>query len=98
MYDCIADNEIEDLSEVKEYTMKLAQAISAGRRKFVKCDLIGVGERLRLARDLPECTECILLSLHTSRESMARPPQPGNSPAIPPGRRWFSTKRFLACG
>jgi hypothetical protein len=42
-YAFITDGELHDLDEVKQYSRKLAQDVSAGRRRPVKFVLIGVG-------------------------------------------------------
>jgi hypothetical protein len=44
MYIFITDGYIDDLETVKQYTTQLAKDIAAGKRKLVKCILIGVGK------------------------------------------------------
>ncbi|HPZ06523.1 MAG TPA: VWA domain-containing protein [Candidatus Eremiobacteraeota bacterium] len=44
MYIFITDGRIDDLGDVKTYTIQLARDISAGKRNPVKCILIGVGD------------------------------------------------------
>lgn len=46
MYVFITDGRIDDLEEVKDYTIALAKKIEAGQRNMVKCVLIGVGEEV----------------------------------------------------
>lgn len=46
MYVFLADGNLEDLEAVKAYTTQLARAIEAGRRNFVKCVLVGLGEQV----------------------------------------------------
>lgn len=43
MYVFLTDGRLDDLAAVKAYTTKLAREIAAGRRRPVKCVLIGVG-------------------------------------------------------
>lgn len=44
MYIFITDGYIDDLETVKQYTTQLAKDIAAGKRKLIKCILIGVGK------------------------------------------------------
>jgi len=44
MYIFITDGRIDDLDEVKTYTAQLTKDIASGKRNYVKCVLIGVGE------------------------------------------------------
>jgi hypothetical protein len=46
MYVFITDGELNDLDDVKWYTKKLCQEISAGARNPLKCVLIGVGDQI----------------------------------------------------
>lgn len=46
MYLFVTDGRLDDLEEVKAATRKLAADIAAGRRKPVKCVLIGVGDEV----------------------------------------------------
>ena len=46
MYIFITDGELNDLEEVKRYTVKLCKDIQAGRRNPLKCVLIGLGENI----------------------------------------------------
>jgi hypothetical protein len=46
MYLFLTDGALDDLEEVKAYTVKLCKAIQAERRNPVKCVLIGVGEQV----------------------------------------------------
>jgi hypothetical protein len=46
MYVFLTDGRLDDLPAVKNYTIKLAQAIETGRRNPVKCVLIGVGDEI----------------------------------------------------
>lgn len=42
----VTDGIIEDLAEVKEFSWQFAQQIAAGKRKFIKMVLLGVGEEV----------------------------------------------------
>ncbi|MEE3718877.1 OmpA family protein [Tumidithrix elongata RA019] len=44
LYLFITDGRIDDLEEVKQYTLQLAHDITSGKRNFVKFILIGVGD------------------------------------------------------
>lgn len=44
MYIFITDGRIDDLDEVKKYTTQLTKDIASGKRNYVKCVLIGVGD------------------------------------------------------
>lgn len=46
MYIFITDGELNDLAEVKRYTVALCHEISAQRRKPLKCVLIGIGDAI----------------------------------------------------
>lgn len=46
MYIFITDGKIDDLEEVKRLTTQYAQEIQAGKRNFLKCVLIGVGNEI----------------------------------------------------
>ncbi|MGL4551837.1 MAG: vWA domain-containing protein, partial [Gemmataceae bacterium] len=46
MYVFLTDGKLDDLEEVKAYTVKLCKAIAAGRRNAVKCVLVGVGDQV----------------------------------------------------
>ena len=46
MYVFITDGKLDDLDEVKEYTIQLAKDIESDRRNIVKCVLIGIGEQI----------------------------------------------------
>jgi hypothetical protein len=46
MYVFLTDGKIDDLAQVKNYTIQLAQAIATGKRNPVKCVLIGVGAEI----------------------------------------------------
>ena len=46
MYLFITDGRLDDLEDVKAFTRRLAKEIEAGRRKPVKCVLLGVGEEV----------------------------------------------------
>lgn len=46
IYVFITDGKLDDLDEVKQYTIKLAKDIEAGKRNLVKCVLIGIGEQI----------------------------------------------------
>lgn len=46
MYIFITDGELNDLSDVKKYTIQLCKEIAAGKRNPVKCVLIGIGESI----------------------------------------------------
>jgi hypothetical protein len=46
MYLFVTDGRLDDLAQVKEYTTRLAKAVAAGRRNWVKCVLIGVGDAI----------------------------------------------------
>lgn len=43
MYVFVTDGRLDDLAEVKSYTIELARAVAAARRNPIKCVLIGVG-------------------------------------------------------
>lgn len=49
-YVFITDGELHDLKEVKEYSIRLARDIAAGRRQPLKFVLIGVGESVQEAQ------------------------------------------------
>jgi hypothetical protein len=42
----VTDGRIEDLDAVKDYTRRFAAEVAAGRRRFVKLVLVGVGEQV----------------------------------------------------
>lgn len=44
MYIFITDGRIDDLDDVKKYTVQLAKEIAFGKRNYVKCVLIGIGD------------------------------------------------------
>lgn len=46
IYVFLADGNFDDLGAVKKYTTSLARDIEEGRRNFVKCVLIGIGEQI----------------------------------------------------
>jgi hypothetical protein len=46
MYVFITDGRLDDLAEVKNYSVELARGIAAGQRNMLKCVLIGVGDNL----------------------------------------------------
>jgi len=46
MYVFLTDGRLDDLQQVKEYTTQLAHEIAAGQRNFLKCVLIGVGDKI----------------------------------------------------
>ncbi len=46
MYLFITDGRIDDLEQVKTYTIELAKSIISGKRNLVKCVLIGVGNEI----------------------------------------------------
>ena len=46
----ITDGIIEDLAEVKKFSIKLAKDIASGKRKFMKLVLLGVGEEVDQAQ------------------------------------------------
>ncbi len=46
MYLFLTDGKLDDLEQVKKFTTALAKAIEAGKRNYVKCVLIGVGEQI----------------------------------------------------
>jgi len=46
MYLFITDGKLDDLDDVKKYTIQLAQEIAAGKRHSVKCVLIGLGDEV----------------------------------------------------
>ncbi|MCC9608607.1 VWA domain-containing protein [Blastopirellula sp. JC732] len=46
MYIFLTDGKIDDLDEVKQYSIQLAQEIAAEKRSFVKLVLIGVGDEI----------------------------------------------------
>lgn len=50
MYIFITDGELNDLPEVKKYTIQLCKEIAAGKRNMVKCVLIGMGESINEAQ------------------------------------------------
>ena len=46
MYVFLTDGRLDDLSEVKTYTTRLAREIASGHHHPVKCVLVGVGDRI----------------------------------------------------
>jgi hypothetical protein len=50
MYIFITDGELNDLPDVKKYTIQLCKEIAAGKRNMVKCVLIGMGESINEAQ------------------------------------------------
>ncbi len=50
MYVFITDGELNDLAAVKSYTIELCRDIEAGRRKPLKCVLIGLGNQINEAQ------------------------------------------------
>jgi hypothetical protein len=46
MYIFVTDGELNDLEEVKRYTIRLCKDIAAGKRNPLKCVLIGIGENI----------------------------------------------------
>ncbi len=46
IYVFLADGNLDDLDEVKQYTIEQCQAIEAGRRNFFKCVLVGIGDEI----------------------------------------------------
>src|SRR5262249_3722611 len=46
MYLFLTDGRLDDLGAVKSYTAGLCRDIAAGRRNFVKCVLVGVGDEI----------------------------------------------------
>lgn len=48
MYLFITDGQLDDLEQVKKYTIQLAKEIEAKQRNFVKCVLIGVGDQINI--------------------------------------------------
>ena len=44
MYVFITDGKLDDLNDVKKYTIELAKDIESGKRNLIKCVLIGVGD------------------------------------------------------
>jgi len=46
MYVFLTDGKLDDLSEVKNLTTKMAKEIEAGKRNAVKCVLVGVGDKV----------------------------------------------------
>ncbi len=46
MYIFITDGELNDLEEVKKYTIKMCREIAAGKRNPLKCVLIGLGDQI----------------------------------------------------
>ncbi len=50
MYIFITDGALDDLEEVKQYSIQLARQIAAGRRKGVKFVLVGVGKEVKEAQ------------------------------------------------
>jgi hypothetical protein len=46
MYLFLTDGKLDDLADVKQFTVQLAREIAAGRRNGVKCVLIGVGDKI----------------------------------------------------
>ncbi|MGK7899630.1 MAG: vWA domain-containing protein [Xenococcus sp. (in: cyanobacteria)] len=46
IYVFITDGKLDDLNEVKEYSIKLAKDIESGKRNLVKCVLIGIGDEI----------------------------------------------------
>jgi hypothetical protein len=50
MYVFITDGELNDMAAVKSYTVELCRDIEAGRRKPLKCVLIGLGDQINEAQ------------------------------------------------
>ncbi len=50
MYIFITDGKLDDLDEVKRYTISLAKDIESGKRNSVKCVLIGVGDEIDISQ------------------------------------------------
>jgi len=46
MFVFITDGQIDDLPELKQYTIRLAQEIMADKRNLVKCILVGIGDEI----------------------------------------------------
>lgn len=46
MYIFITDGKIQDLDQIKQYTIKIAREIESGARNQIKCVLIGVGNEI----------------------------------------------------
>ncbi len=46
MYIFITDGSIDDLDDVKQYTTQLSQNIASGKQSYVKCVLVGVGNKI----------------------------------------------------
>jgi hypothetical protein len=46
MFVFLTDGKLDDLDDVKRYSTELAQLIASGKRNYVKCVLIGIGEHI----------------------------------------------------
>lgn len=46
IYVFLTDGRLDDMDALKQYTTQLAQDIEAGTRNFVKCVLVGVGDKI----------------------------------------------------
>jgi hypothetical protein len=73
MYIFITDGELNDLEEVKRYTISLCKDIESGRRNPLKCVLIGAGEKINETQmeeldDLESGTEIDLWDHKIARE------------------------------
>jgi hypothetical protein len=44
MFVFVSDGHIDDLADVKQYTINLAREITANQKKYVKCILVGIGD------------------------------------------------------
>ncbi len=76
MYIFLTDGELNDLEDVKEYTITLCRDIQAKRRKPVKCVLIGIGENVNEAQmeeldDLDSGTDVDIWDHKIAREMRA---------------------------
>ena len=50
IYIFITDGKLDDLNDVKQYTIKLAKDIESGKRNLVKCVLIGIGDKIDVSQ------------------------------------------------
>lgn len=50
MYIFITDGRIEDMEEIKRYTLALSAEIAAKKRNSIKCILIGVGDQIEVSQ------------------------------------------------
>ncbi|MDJ1182949.1 vWA domain-containing protein [Roseofilum casamattae] len=50
MYIFITDGRIDDMEEIRQYTLQLTEEIAIGKRNSIKCVLIGVGDQIEVSQ------------------------------------------------